>query len=115
MSWDADDLLTKARQWQMADIGKTAKGDISQLGYAMQDVDDEGFQQALRNITAKVLLMPCRTDQYFTPEDNEEEIKYLKHGTLAVIESTFGHTAGGGANEADLAFMDARIAEHMQK
>lgn len=115
LSWDADDLLTKARQWQMADIGKTAKGMTSQLGYAMQEVDDQAFQDALGNITAKVLLMPCRTDQYFTPEDSEEEMKCLKHGTLAVIESTFGHTAGGGANEADLAFMDARIAEHMQR
>lgn len=115
MSWDADDLLTKARQWQMADIGKTHKGQTTQLGYEMEGVDDNAFQEALSSIIAKVLLMPCRTDQYFTPEDSEHEMKHLKHGTLSVIESSWGHIAGGGANETDLAFMDAEIAEHMKR
>lgn len=115
LSWDADDLVTKARQWQMADIGKTAKGTTTQLGYGIQEVDDSAFQEALSKITAKVLLMPCRTDQYFTPEDSEYEMKFLKNGTLSVIESTWGHTAGGGANQTDLAFMDAQITEHMKR
>lgn len=111
--WDADDLLTKARMWQMGDVGSTKKGEAAQLRHAPGD--DQGLGEALKSITAKVLLMPCRTDQYFPPEDNEGELKHLKYGTLAVIESSWGHIAGGGANPADIVFMDARIAEHMQR
>lgn len=114
-NWDADDVLTKARMWQMADIGKTYAGKTTVLGMqAPTEEDDKAFAEALGSITASVLLMPCRTDQYFTPEANEEEMKHLKHGKLAVIESTWGHMSGGGANPDDVAFMDARIAEHMK-
>lgn len=111
--WDADDLLTKARMWQMADIGSTKKGEVTTLGHVPGD--DLAFADALGSITAKVLLMPCRTDQYFTPEDNEIEVKHLKYGTLEVIESPWGHIAGGGANPDDVKFMDAKIAEHMKR
>jgi hypothetical protein len=41
-------------------------------------------------------------------------MKYLKHGTLAVIESVWGHIAGGGANEEDTKFMNTRIAQFMK-
>ncbi len=97
----------------MGDVGSTKKGEAAQLRHAPGD--DQGLGEALKSITAKVLLMPCRTDQYFPPEDNEGELKHLKYGTLAVIESSWGHIAGGGANPADIVFMDARIAEHMQR
>jgi homoserine O-acetyltransferase len=59
--------------------------------------------------------MPCRTDQYFPPEDSEIEMKYLKRGTLAVIESVWGHVAGGGLNAEDTAFMNSKIAEFMKE
>lgn len=112
--WDADDLLTKARQWQMADIGKTHKGQLTELS-GPADSSDDDYVSALKGIKAKVLVMPCRTDQYFPPEDSEIEVKHLQHGTLAVIESTWGHTAGGGANPADAQWMDKQIAEHMKR
>lgn len=112
-NWGADDLITKARMWQMADIGETKKGMVTALGG--KPGVDEHLADALSSIQAKVLLMPCRTDQYFPPEDSEIEMKHLKHGTLHVIESTWGHIAGGGANPDDTAFMDAKIAEHMSR
>ena len=115
MGWNADDLLTKARQWQMADISSTKKGQVTQLGQQLQSLDDNAFEEALRSITAKVLVMPARSDQYFPPEDSEHEVKFLKHGTLAVIETSWGHTAGGGASPQDLAFINAQIAVHMTR
>ncbi|KAK5099051.1 hypothetical protein LTR70_001201 [Exophiala xenobiotica] len=111
--WDADDLVTKARMWQMGDVGSTKKGVVSQLRHAPGD--DQALEDTLKSIKAKVLLMPCRTDQYFPPDDSEDEMKHLKDGKLEVIESSWGHTAGGGANPADVAFMDAKLAEHMQR
>lgn len=39
--------------------------------------------------------MPARTDQYFPPEDSEVEVKHLKKGELRVIETVWGHIAGG--------------------
>ncbi|KAK5031206.1 hypothetical protein LTS07_004941 [Exophiala sideris] len=111
LAWDADDLLVLARMWQMGDIG-LSEVKLSQLGGAVPD--DDLYVKALASIKAKVLVMPCRTDQYFPPEDSEIEMKHLKHGTLAVIESTWGHTAGGGANPKDIEFMNGRIAEFIK-
>ncbi|OCT53011.1 hypothetical protein CLCR_10345 [Cladophialophora carrionii] len=139
MHWDAEDLLVLARMWQMGDIGAvtpvtpvtaasaaseeeeeeeeaeppvTPAAAQTQLGGKVPD--DAAFQAALRGIQAKVLLMPCRTDQYFPPEDSEVEMQFLQRGTLAVIESVWGHVAGGGLNPADTTFMNERIAEFMK-
>jgi len=98
-SWDAEDLLVLARMWQAGDVGSLR--------------EDGDYTKALEDIRAKVLVMPARTDQYFPPEDSEIEVKHLKHGTLAVMETIWGHIGGGGANEADTQWMDKRIAEFM--
>jgi homoserine O-acetyltransferase len=45
--------------------------------------------------------MPSRSDFYFPPEDSEEEVKHLKNGDLKVIESIWGHIAGGGGGTKD--------------
>ncbi|KIW11032.1 hypothetical protein PV08_10331 [Exophiala spinifera] len=125
LSWDADDLLVLARMWQMGDVGlvvpesdsdsttTTTTTKLSQLGGAVPD--DDLYVKALESIKAKVLLMPCRTDQYFPPEDSEIEVKYLKRGTLAVIESTWGHTAGGGLNAKDVEFMNGKISAFIKE
>ncbi|MCJ1302037.1 hypothetical protein MMC08_004838 [Hypocenomyce scalaris] len=98
--WDAEDLLVLARMWQAGDVGSLrADGDV------------EG---ALEEISARVLVMPCRTDQYFPPEDSEFEVSHLKNGRLVVLESIWGHIAGGGANAADTAWMDGQIAEFLK-
>ena len=49
--WDAEDLLVLARMWQKGDVGGL-RGD-GDLGTALAEVQ------------ARVLVMPCRTDQYF--------------------------------------------------
>ncbi|KAL2441704.1 hypothetical protein ABEF95_016188 [Exophiala dermatitidis] len=135
MLWDAEDLLVLARMWQMGDVGSVYKekgdgngegrgeeqetsntGDSQQqsrLGGAVPD--DERFVKALQSITSRVLLMPCRTDQYFPPEDSEFEMKHLKNARLAVIESSWGHMAGGGANPKDVEFMNEQIARFMEE
>ncbi|KAI4170550.1 MAG: hypothetical protein LQ343_004927 [Gyalolechia ehrenbergii] len=98
-SWDAEDLLILARMWQAGDVGKTSK--------------DGDYLKALEGLEAKVLVMPSRTDAYFPPEDSETEVKHLQHGELAVIETIWGHMAGGGVNGEDTKWMNDRIAEFL--
>ncbi|KAL3956890.1 hypothetical protein ACCO45_009736 [Purpureocillium lilacinum] len=81
---DAHDLLCMLTTW----VG----GDIAAVG---QGPAGENLEQALARIKAKVLLMPSRTDLYFPPEDSEEEVKHLARGRLVIIESVWGHLAGG--------------------
>ena len=49
-----------------------------------------------------------------SPEDSEIEMKFLKHGELVVIETVWGHVAGGGASEEDTKFMDTKIADFLK-
>lgn len=52
-------------------------------------------------------------DAVFRPEDSEIEVKHLKYGELAVIETVWGHMAGGGANEDDTHWMNDQIASFL--
>lgn len=98
-SWDAENLLVLARMWQAGDVG-TVGGDGDYL-------------KALEGITARVLVMPSQTDQYFDAVDGEDEVKYLKHGEYDPIPTIWGHIAGGGANETDVKWMDERIGRFL--
>ena len=82
---DANDLLALLWTWQ--------KGDITL--YYPEDKGD--LAKTLGRIQAKCLIFPSRTDQYFPPEDNEEEVKHLKQGEFRCIETVWGHVAGGGS------------------
>jgi homoserine acetyltransferase len=114
VDWDADDLLVLARMWQMGDIGTVRKeGSLSQLGGV--ESNEEAWKDALGSIKAKVLLLPCSTDQYFRPAANVEEVEHLKAGKAEVIQSVWGHIAGGGANPDDVAFMSDKINEFMDE
>jgi len=96
-SWDAHDLLCKLHCWQ--------DGDISLYG-----PEKGNLPKALESIRARVLVMPSRTDLYFPPEDSMEEVKYLRHGELRIIESIWGHLAGGGGGtKEDTAFIQAEV------
>jgi homoserine acetyltransferase len=98
-SWDAEDLLVLARMWQAGDVGV---------------VGGEGdYRRALEGITARVLVMPSNTDQYFDWKDGEDEVRYLKNGKFAPISTIWGHIAGGGANEVDVKWMDRKISEFL--
>lgn len=46
--------------------------------------------------------------------DSEVEMKYLRKAELAVIETVWGHVAGGGGNEEDTRWMSGRIAEFLR-
>ena len=115
LSWDAEDLLVLGRMWQMGDVGRVIPGEemeVTTLGGA--EWNDEMYRKALASIQAEVLVMPCRTDQYFPPEDSEIEMQYLKKGTFAPIESIWGHGAGGGLNERDVKWMNERIGKFLE-
>ncbi len=98
LAHDANDLLAMLATWQAADIGNDPRF-------------DGDFEQALRAITAKAMVMPCRTDLYFPPEDSKIEVAHLPHAELRVIDSDWGHMAGGGINSVDASFIDMAIKE----
>jgi len=95
---DANNLLAMLATWQAADISANPQfnGD---------------FAAALAGITARAVVMPCRTDLYFPPEDSEIEVAHMPHARLHVIPSIWGHMAGGGINPDDAAFIDAALAQ----
>jgi homoserine acetyltransferase len=94
--WDPEDLLVMARMWQAGDVGTIAA--------------DGDYKKALEGVSARVLVMPSKTDKYFPPEDGENEVKFLKNGIFEPIPSIWGHMAGGGANPVDVKWMDEKIS-----
>jgi homoserine O-acetyltransferase len=94
--WDARDLLSMIETWQAHDVGG--------LG-----ASDDDYAAAMATITAPCLIIPSSTDLYFPPEDSADEVALLAHGRLAVIESVWGHAAGGGVDPADLAFIEREV------
>ncbi|CRG87568.1 hypothetical protein PISL3812_04586 [Talaromyces islandicus] len=103
VGWDPDDLLAKLHMWQ--------KGDVTVI-----DASCGGsLEQALSLIKARVLLMPCQTDQYFRWEVSERESRSIPSATVKVIPSIWGHMAGGGANPVDTHWMDETISKFLTK
>ena len=95
----AADLYAAAVTWQEADISRGA-------------LYDGDLAAALAGIRARVLLMPSETDLYFRVADNEAELEHLRHGTLAVIPSIWGHRAGSPEGiPDDLAFLIRHVRE----
>ncbi|MAQ83851.1 MAG: hypothetical protein CMH12_11535 [Maritimibacter sp.] len=95
---DANDMLSLIATWQACDISDNPiyNGDRA---------------AALGAITAKAIIMPGRTDFYFPPEDNAAEVAQMPNAELRVIESVWGHYAGGGKAAEDTAFVDAALKE----
>jgi homoserine O-acetyltransferase len=102
-SYDPRDLLCVLDSWQRADISDNPRfgGDLP---------------RALRAIEARAIIMPSSTDLYFPPEDSRLEVEHLRRGELRVLESKFGHVAGGPNRIAeDTAFIEAAIRELLAK
>lgn len=99
---DAHDLLCLLHTWQRGDI-------------TVYFPEDEGdLAKTLGRIEARALVMPSRTDAYFRPEDNEEEVSHLRHGKFVVIPSIWGHLAGGGGGtEEDCKFVAQQVKEFL--
>jgi homoserine O-acetyltransferase len=98
-AYDANDLLCVLSSWQRADISDNALygGDLP---------------KALAAIEARAIIMPCSTDLYFPPEDSRVEVQLIRHAELRILDSKFGHIAGGpGRVPRDTAFVEAAILD----
>ncbi|HEY0466951.1 MAG TPA: alpha/beta fold hydrolase [Polyangiaceae bacterium] len=81
-AWDANDLLCMLSSWQSADVSNNPlyQGD---------------FVRALSAISARAIIMPVDQDLYFHPDDSKLEVAHMTRAELRVIESSWGHVAGG--------------------
>ena len=85
--------------WQRADI-------------SANDLYNGDLEAALGAVTARALIMPCRHDLYFTPEDSEIEVGFMPNAEFRPIRSIWGHLAGGpGFNPEDARFVDDAMKE----
>ena len=98
LAHDANDLLAMLATWQAADISAEPR-----FGGALE--------MALATISAKAMVMPCRTDLYFPPEDSEIEVAHLPNAELRVIPSIWGHMAGSGLNPEDANFINNALRD----
>jgi homoserine acetyltransferase len=124
--WSATDLLALVRMWQCGNVGTLrADGD---------------YAKALEDIETRVLVIASTTDIYFSwvlfsvidfrslpvytvtdtddntrLQDAEIEIKHLKRGELAILDTIWGHIAGSGTNKEDTVWMDKTIAEFLRR
>lgn len=88
-----DDLLSMLKTWELSDISDNPiyHGDLG---------------KALGAIKAKSIIMPGRTDLYFTVHDSEVETAQMPNAEFRPIESIWGHRAGNPSlNPVDEAFL----------
>lgn len=103
LQWDVNGLLAMLWSWQHADPSATMH-------------HGGNFQQALASITARTLLMPCDTDQYFTVAENRIEAELIAGAELRPLRSDFGHCAGApGRFPAETAFIERAVRELLQR
>jgi homoserine O-acetyltransferase len=98
-AWDANDLLSMLSSWQRADISAHPRfgGD---------------FARALGAITARTIVMPSSTDLYFHADDSRIELAGIRGAELRIIESKWGHIAGGpDRNATDTAVVERAIRD----
>jgi homoserine O-acetyltransferase len=96
---DAHDLLASLETWMASDISDNPiyQGDLT---------------RALGAITARSIIMPSRTDLYFTPEDSAIETALMPNATLRQIDSIWGHRAGNPMlNPADEAVLRQAVQD----
>ncbi|KXS10061.1 alpha/beta hydrolase fold protein [Gonapodya prolifera JEL478] len=99
---DPNDLLAMMWTWIHAD----ASANELYLG---------DLARALGAMKAKAVVMPGRTDLYFPPEDNEIEVSMMPNAVCVPIESIWGHLAGNGNDQADVAFLSEMITELLKE
>jgi homoserine O-acetyltransferase len=94
---DANNLLTMLWTWQNGDISNN-------------DMFKGDYPKALAAIKAKAIVMPAATDLYFPPEDNANEVKYMPNAELQVVDTVWGHFAGGpGTSPKDIKTLDEAL------
>jgi homoserine acetyltransferase len=67
LSKDPENMLIMAHTWQAGDC-------------SAQEPYQGDFGKAMKGIKAKALVMPCKTDLYFPPEDSEIEVESMTEG-----------------------------------
>ncbi|MFD1509150.1 alpha/beta fold hydrolase [Lacimonas salitolerans] len=96
---DAHDLLASLSTWEASDISDNP-------------VHNGDLAQALGAISARSIIMPSRTDLYFTPEDSEQETAMMPNAEFRPIESIWGHRAGNPVmNPADKAVLRQAVSD----
>lgn len=95
---DANDMLSLIRTWQLCDLAANPK----------YNGDRAAAYGAIR---ARAILLPCKTDFYFPPEDNQAEAALMPNAEVRVIPSIWGHYAGGGRVAEDTAMIDQALKE----
>jgi len=78
---DAHDLLASLSTWMASDISDN-------------DIHQGDLARALGAISARSIIMPSRTDLYFTPEDSALETAMMPNAEYRPIDSIWGHRAG---------------------
>lgn len=100
---DGDDLLAQIHAWRLADVAAHTGGDLA---------------RALARVQARVLLMPCTTDKYFTLVEATREAAALgDRVTLKPIVSAAGHRAGDPHRpelKAELEFIRTAVHELLE-
>jgi homoserine O-acetyltransferase len=108
--YGADDLESYLRdQWVSGMLGLSAENLYSQLKtWLAADVSAAlgrpgDLAGALATISARVVLIPCRTDLIFPAAANQAELAHLADASLTVLDSSWGHRAGNPTDDtADL-------------
>lgn len=94
-----DDLLASLHTWYVSDISDN-------------EIYNGDLDAALGAITARAIIMPSRTDLYFTPEDSEIETTVMPNAEFRPIESVWGHRAGNPLqNPVDEEFIRQAVAD----
>ncbi|XDG08912.1 hypothetical protein ABKA04_008527 [Annulohypoxylon sp. FPYF3050] len=77
-----------------------------------QEPYNKDFELAMRSIKTKTLVLPCKTDLYFPPDDSENEVRNMSAGVGKCIPfpSIWGHWAGGpGQSKDDVKWLDDKL------
>ena len=102
LQWDANNLLAKLWTWQNADI-------------SANPIHQGDFHRALGSIKARTIVMPCSSDLYFPPEDNEIEVSYIPNAELRIYRSALGHCVASPGNDPKfMRFLDSAISELLE-
>jgi len=100
---DPHNLLAMIDTWLHCDVSNN-------LNY------EGDYQQALKSIRAKTLVMPSITDLYFTPEDCQAEADLIPNAEYLPIPSIWGHRAGNPyQNPDDEMFIKKAVGEILDK
>ena len=95
---DANDLIAMAQTWTHFDISNNTRF-------------NGNFNDALKAITSKAIVIPADTDLYFRVSDNAQEVLAMPNARLAPLRSDWGHAAGFGMNIKDNEAIDEAILE----